>query len=139
MAEVAVELQPLSASGLPAPVPAPPPNSKPLPRFQHPAITRCKYRQCERAFESVRACIVIARAKLQVIYTATRRRYALSTWLAISISIIIGSLGLRYAYVQVVLSNESLRLAQWTARKDFWEICSVQTVCRQSQSWTLGR
>ena len=132
MAEVAVELQPLSASGLPTPVPAPPPNQKNLPRFHHSAITRCMCRQCKGAFEYVWACLVIARAKLQVIYTATRRKYTLSTWLAISISIIVGSLGLRYAYVQILLSNESLRLAEWTARKDFWEICSAQKVCRQS-------
>ena len=132
MAEVAVELQQRSASGLPTPVPAPPPNPKNLPRFHHNAITRCMCRQCKRAFEYVWACLGIARAKLQVISTATRRKYTLSTWLAISISVIVGSLGLRYAYVQIVLSNESLKLAQWTARKDFWEICSVQKVCRQS-------
>ena len=132
MAEVAVELQPLSASGLPTPVSAPPPNSKTLPRFHHSAITRCMCRQCKRAFESVRACIGISWAKLQVIYTATRRKYTLSTWLAISISIIVGGLGLRYAYIQVVLSYGALRLAYWTARSAFWNLCQTQRVCRRS-------
>ena len=61
-----------------------------------------------------------------------RRKFTLSTWLAISISIIVGGLGLRYAYVQVLLGYDALRLAKWTARKDFWEICQQQKVCRQS-------
>ena len=131
-AEIAVELQPLSASGLPTPVPAPPPNHKILPRFYHSAFTRCMCRQCKRALECVRVCIQIVWAKLQNIWNATRRKLSLSTWLAISISIIVGGLGLRYAYVQVLLSYEALRLAKWTARKDFWEICQEQKVCRES-------
>ena len=78
------------------------------------------------------ACLEIAWAMLQDIWNATRRKFALSTWLAISISVIIGGLGLRYAFVQVVLSYETLRLAKWTARKDFWELCQEQKVCRPS-------
>ena len=68
MAEVAVELQPLPASGLPTSVPAPPPNLKNLSRFHHSAITRCMCRQCKRAFEYVRACIGISWAKLPSIW-----------------------------------------------------------------------
>ena len=131
-AEIALELQPLSASGLPTPVPAPPPDNKKLSRFYHSAFTRCMRRQCKRALEYVWACIEIVWAKLLNICNATGRKLTLSTWLAVSISIIVGGLGLRYAYIQVVLSNETLRLAKWTARKDFWEICQKQKVCRQS-------
>lgn len=131
-AEIALELQPLPASGLPTPVPAPPPNHKNLPRFYHSAFTQCMCQQCGRAFRYVWACIEIVWAKLQNIWNATRRKYALSTWLAIGISVIIGGLGLRYAYIQVLLSYEALRLAKWTARKDFWELCQEQKVCRES-------
>ena len=131
-AEIALELQSLSASGLPTPLPAPSPNNKKVPRFYHHAFTLCMCKECKRAFEYVWACIEIVWAKLLNICYATGRKLTLSTWLAVSISVIVGGLGLRYAYIQVVLSNETLRLAKWTARKDFWEICQKQKVCRQS-------
>ena len=127
-----VNLLPLSASGLPAHSPAPPPIHINLPHFDHSAFTRCMCTPCRRALEYVCACLEIAWANLQGIWNATRRKFTLSTWLAISISVIVGRLCLRYAYVQVVLSYEALRLAKWTARKDFWELCQEQKVCRQS-------
>lgn len=130
--EVALELHPLPASGLPTPVPAPPSNHKNLPRFYHSAFTQCMCARCRRAFKYVWACLEIAWAKLQDTFDATRRKFTLSTWLAISISVIFGGLGLRYAYIQIVLSYEGLRLAQWTARKDFWQICQEQRVSRYS-------
>ena len=131
-AEIAVELQPLPALGLPPPVSAPPPNHKKFPHFYHSVFTRCMCKQCGRAFRYVWACIEIVWAKLQNIWNATRRKYTLSTWLAISISVMVGGLGLRYAYIQMVLSIDTLRLAKWTARKDFWEICEEQKVCKES-------
>ena len=118
---------PPSASELPAHNPSPPPFHNNLPQFDHSAFTRCR-----RALEYVWACLEIAWAKLQDIWNTTRRKFTLSTWLAISISVIVGGLGLRYAYVQVVLGYEALRLAEWTAKKDFWELCQEQRVCRPS-------
>ncbi len=88
---------------------------QPLP-FARRICTRCR-----RALEYMWACL-----------ETTRRKFTLSTWLVIGISVIVGGLGLRYAYVQVVLSYEALRLAKWTARKDFWELCQEQKVCRPS-------
>ncbi|KAK3176617.1 hypothetical protein OEA41_007940 [Lepraria neglecta] len=41
-------------------------------------------------------------------------------------SIIIGGLGLLYAYNQQVLAFEAVRLAEWTALKDFRELCQEQ-------------
>ena len=129
-AEIALELQPLPGPGLPTPVPAPPPNRKNLLRFYYSALARCMCKQCGRAFRYVWACIEIVWAKLQNIWNATTRKLTLSTWLAISISVIVGGLGLRYAYIQVVLGIDTLRLAKWNARKDFWEICQEQKVCK---------
>ena len=125
-----VDQLPLSASGLPAHSPAPPPIHNNLTHFDHSASTQCICARCRSLLEYVWACLEIAWTKLQDIWNATRRKPILSTWLAISISIIVGGLGLRYAYVQMVLSNEALRLAEWTARKDFWELCHEQRVCR---------
>ena len=127
-----VNLLPLPASGLPVHNPAPPPIHNNLPHFDRNAFTRRICTRCRRAMEYMWACLEIAWAMLQDIWNATRRKFALSTWLAISISVIIGGLGLRYAFVQVVLSYETLRLAKWTARKDFWELCQEQKVCRPS-------
>lgn len=127
---VAVALQPLSTSGLPSHSPAPPPNRPNLPDSNHNAFTRCVRARCRRTLEHVWACLEIAWATLQDIWDTTRRKFTLSNWLAISISVIVGGLGLRYACVQIVLSYEALRLAEWTARKDFWELCQEQKVCR---------
>ena len=125
-----VNLSPLSASGLPAHSLAPPPIHNNLPHFDRNAFTRRICTRCRRVMEYMWACLEIAWAMLQDIWDAARRKFALSTWLAISISVIIGGLGLRYAFVQVVLSYETLRLAKWTARKDFWELCQERKVCR---------
>ena len=127
-----INLLPLPASGLPVHNPAPPPIHNNLPHFDHNAFARCTCTRSRRALEYVWACLKIAWAKLQNIWNAIRRKFALSTWLTISISVIVGGLGLKYAYVQVVLSYEALKLAKWTARKDFWELCREQKVCRPS-------
>ncbi|KAK0513568.1 hypothetical protein JMJ35_003932 [Cladonia borealis] len=129
-----VNLPPLSASGLAVHNPAPPPIHNNLPHFDHNAFTRLICTQSRRALENVWACLKIAWAKLQSICNATRRKFALSTWLAISISIIVGGLGLRYAYLQAVLGNKTLRLAEWTARKDFWELCREQKASNNATS-----
>ena len=44
-------------------------------------------------------------------------------------SFIIGGLDLLYAYTQQVLTFEAVRLAEWTALKDFRELCQEQAVC----------
>lgn len=51
------------------------------------------------------------------------------TWIAISMSIIIGDLGLLYAYNQQVPAFEAVRLAEWTALKDFRELRQERAVC----------
>ena len=58
-----------------------------------------------------------------------RQKCTLSTWIAISMSIIIGGLGLLYAYNQQVLAFEAMSLAEWTALEDFRELCQEQAVC----------
>ena len=125
-----VNLLPLAALRLPVHIPAPPPIHHKLPHFNRNTLTRRICTRSRRALENVWACLEIAWVKLQNIWNAARRKPALSTWLAISISIIVGGLGLTYAYVQVVLRYEALKLAKWTARKDFWDLCREQEVCR---------
>ena len=125
-----VTVQPVSAPGLPSHSPVPPPSRQHLPGSNHTSYTQRMRARCRRTLEVVWACLEIAWAKLQNIWNATGRKLAWSTWLAISISIIVGGLGLRYAYVQTVLSYEALKLAEWTARKDFGELCQEQMVPR---------
>lgn len=57
---------------------------------------------------------------------AARQRCSVSTWLGITATFVIGGLGLRYAYQQQMLASQSMKLAEWTARKDFWEVCQEQ-------------
>lgn len=69
-------------------------------------------------------------AQVRTYSTAIRQKCSLSVWLAIATSVIIGAVGLRYAYVQQILAYRSLTLAEWTAAKDFRELClqNVQAV-----------
>ncbi|KAL9039513.1 MAG: hypothetical protein Q9214_004843 [Letrouitia sp. 1 TL-2023] len=50
---------------------------------------------------------------------------SLPSWLAIIASMVMGVLGLRYAYLSQVLASQSMELAKWTAMKDFQESCSA--------------
>ena len=48
---------------------------------------------------------------------------ALPTWMAVIMTLIIGGASLRYAYM-------TIELAEWTAKKDFHELCQSLNVCR---------
>ena len=72
--------------------------------------------QYTRASEKLRTWLLKCWPKLKSSTSTIRRKCTPSTWLAIMITLIIGGVSLRYAYV-------SIRLAEWTARKDFHELC----------------
>ena len=76
-----------------------------------------------RAFESLCSYIVECGTRLQKCLTSLGQRYTLATWLGVAVTLVIGGVSLRYAYV-------SIKLAEWTARKDFQESCRSLSVCR---------
>lgn len=57
-----------------------------------------------------------------------QKNVSLPSWLAIISSMVMGVLGLRYAYLSQVLAFQSMELAKWTAMKDFQESCSAAKV-----------
>ena len=80
-----------------------------------------------RAFESLCACLLGYWTKLQKCLTSLGQRYTILTWLGVVVTLVIGGVSLRYAYV-------SIRLAEWTARKDYQEICRGLSVCPWSNT-----
>lgn len=52
-----------------------------------------------------------------------REKLSLSGWLGLIVSLIVGVLALQYAYQSQVLAYKSMKLAEWTAKKDFLEMC----------------
>lgn len=62
-------------------------------------------------------------SRLEQIWHATRDKLSLSGWLGVIVSLAVGVLALRYAYQSEVLAYKSVKLAEWTAKKDFLEIC----------------
>ena len=74
-----------------------------------------------RALENIRVWLLKYFTEFIDILATIRQRYLLSTWLGILIALAVGSTTLRYAYV-------TIKLAEWTARKDFQEYCQSQKV-----------
>lgn len=62
-------------------------------------------------------------SRLKVIWRATRDKMALSGWLGVIVSLVVGIPALLYAYQSRVLADKSMKLAEWTAKKDFLEMC----------------
>ena len=76
--------------------------------------------------ETISSRVSTYSSQVQDWITIARQKCSLLTWLGIAATVIIGASGLRYSYVQQMLAVESTRLAEWTARKDFREICHEQ-------------
>ncbi len=69
-----------------------------------------------------RLCLSKCWTKLQKNLISLGQTYTLPTWLGVMMTLIIGGVSLRYAYM-------SIELAEWTARKDYYEICQSLNVC----------
>ena len=48
--------------------------------------------------------------------------HKMSTWLGVALTLVVGGASLRYAYV-------AMKIAEWTAAKDFHELCQSLNVC----------
>lgn len=55
-------------------------------------------------------------------------KLSLSGWLGLLASLAMGILALRYAYDSQVLAYQQVKLAEWTAKKDFLELCQSSEV-----------
>ena len=64
-----------------------------------------------------------ASQKCKAFWTKVSDRWSLTACLTLLTTILVGAFGLRYAYVQQKLAYESMKLAEWTAKKDLLELC----------------
>lgn len=62
-------------------------------------------------------------SRFKGIWHATRNKLSLSGWLGVMVSLAVGIPALRYAYQSQILAYKSMKLAEWTAKKDFLDIC----------------
>ena len=71
-------------------------------------------------------------SKLQHLTTVARKKGSIFhlTCLGLFATLFFGGLGLRLAFDQQHFAWETAKLAEWTARKDFREICQDQAVSR---------
>ena len=67
-------------------------------------------------------------SQLKNLWHSTRDKLSLSGWLGVILSLAMGIFGLRYAYQSRVLAYQSMKLAEWTAKKDFIEMCLSMNV-----------
>lgn len=88
--------------------------------------SRESYLQRKRTLTNVQSGMSKCWTQVQGLGATARQKCSLSIWLGIAATVVIGGLGLRYAYVQQILAYQSMRLAEWTAMKDFKEICREQ-------------
>ena len=78
--------------------------------------------QYTEAVENFRAFPSKCWTKLATSLTHLGIKYELSTWLGVALTLVVGSASLRYAYV-------AMKIAEWTAAKDFYELCQSLNVC----------
>lgn len=86
------------------------------------AFRRACASRCTRALENLRSHLLICWTKLRTHLKYLRQRCTLSAWLGVSSALVIGGISLRYAYVSIVL-------AEWTAKKEFQQLCQSLNVC----------
>lgn len=72
-------------------------------------------------------------------WATLRARWSVTAALTLLATIVIGGLGLRYAYVQQQLAYRGMKLAQWTAQKDFLELCRDNYVRAPTHNHLLSK
>ena len=78
--------------------------------------------QYTKAVENLSAFLSKCWTKLARSLTHLWMSHKLPTWLGVALTLAAGSASLRYAYV-------TMKIAEWTAAKDFHELCQSLNVC----------
>ena len=80
-------------------------------------LKQCSFRDCLRCSPKV----------FESLFGASRKSY-ISTCLAILTTLVVGVIGLRYAYIQMQLASQQTQIARWTANIEFFEFCLNEKV-----------
>lgn len=62
-------------------------------------------------------------SRFEQTWHATIHTLSLSGWVGVVVSLIMGIFALRYAYQSKAIASQSLKLAEWSAKKEFLEMC----------------
>lgn len=92
-----------------------------LRRRKEHALTWLQLRS-ERAFRNVKALVGKCQSKVTICWPVSEQ-VSIATWLSLLAALLVGAFGLRYAYNQQELAYQAMKLAKWTAKKDFLELC----------------
>ena len=99
------------------------------PYLSEEAMAHSRWSRLKHCFKLVEGTMARFWPRIENVWRAMRDSLSLPGWLGVTATLATGILALRYAYQSQVLAYRSMKLAEWTAKKDFLEMCQLANVC----------